>query len=107
MAGGRWPVGFGRRLLEARAFYATVALATLVGMAVGFGTVDPIQALYGSAVVNGIVAVPVMAVMMLAGARADIMGAFAVRGPLKFIGWTATVLMLLAVVAMLTTGVLG
>ncbi len=71
----RWPVGFGRRLLEARAFYGTVALATLVGMAVSLGAVDPIRALYWSAVVNGVIAVPVMAVMMLAAARADIMGA--------------------------------
>ncbi|MER2265308.1 NRAMP family divalent metal transporter [Methylobacterium oxalidis] len=102
----RWPVGFGRRILEARAFYGTVALATLVGMIISLGAVDPIRALYWSAVVNGVIAVPVMAVMMLAAARLDIMGAFAVRGPLKLLGWTATVLMLLAVVAMIGTAAL-
>jgi len=101
----RWPVGFGRRLLEARAFYSTVALATLVGMAVSLGAVDPIRALYGSAVVNGVIAVPVMAVMMLAAARVDIMGAFAVRGWLKLLGWVATACMLLAVLAMVATAV--
>ena len=96
----RWPVGFGRRVLEARAFYATVAAATLVGMAVSLGAVDPIRALYWSAVVNGVVAVPIMAVMMLTAARTDVMGAFAVRGPLRALGWTATGLMLVAVLAM-------
>lgn len=96
----RWPVGFGRRTLEARAFYATVAAATLVGMAVSLGAMDPIRALYWSAVVNGIVAVPIMTVMMLTVARTDVMGTFAVRGPLLGLGWTATGLMLLAVLAM-------
>jgi Mn2+/Fe2+ NRAMP family transporter len=102
----RWPVGFGRRLLEARAFYGTVALATLVGMVISLGAVDPIRALYWSAVVNGVIAVPVMAVMMLAAARTDVMGAFAVRGPLRLLGWLATACMLLAVLAMLGTAAL-
>jgi Mn2+/Fe2+ NRAMP family transporter len=102
----RWPVGFGRRLLEARAFYGTVALATLVGMIISLGAVDPIRALYWSAVVNGVIAVPVMAVMMLAAARSDVMGSFAVRGPLKLLGWAATACMLLAVAAMFGTAVL-
>ena len=102
----RWPVGFGRRILEARAFYGTVALATLVGMVISLGAVDPIRALYWSAVVNGVIAVPVMAVMMLAAARSDVMGAFAVRGPLKLLGWATTACMLLAVLAMFGTAVL-
>ncbi|MFC6790941.1 NRAMP family divalent metal transporter [Methylobacterium komagatae] len=99
----RWPVGFDRRPLEARAFYGMVALATLTGMIISLGAVDPIKALYWSAVVNGVIAVPVMAVMMLAAARSDIMGAFAVRGWLLRLGWIATACMLLAVIAMLAT----
>ncbi len=50
--------------------------------------------------VNGVVAVPIMAVMMRIAARADIMGTFAIRGPLRALGWTATALMLGAVLAM-------
>ncbi|SFK89478.1 Natural resistance-associated macrophage protein [Methylorubrum salsuginis] len=96
----RWPVGFGRRVREARAIYATVALATGIGMAVSLGAIDPIRALYWSAVVNGVVAVPIMAVMMRIAAQADIMGAFAIRGPLRALGWTATTLMLGTVLAM-------
>lgn len=103
----RWPVGFDRRPLEARAFYGMVALATLTGMVISLGAVDPIKALYGSAVVNGVIAVPVMAVMMLAAARSDIMGAFAVRGWLLRLGWIATACMLLAVIAMLATTLLS
>jgi Mn2+/Fe2+ NRAMP family transporter len=72
-------------------------------MIISLGAVDPIQALYWSAVVNGVIAVPVMAVMMLAAARIDIMGAFAVRGPLRVLGWTATACMLLTVLAMLAS----
>lgn len=83
-----------------------MALATLVGMVISLGAVDPIRALYWSAVVNGVIAVPVMAVMMLAAARTDIMGAFAVRGSLRLLGWVATACMLLAVFAMLTTAAL-
>ncbi|KQU19041.1 iron transporter [Methylobacterium sp. Leaf94] len=101
-----WPVGFGRHLLEARAFYGTVALATLVGMIISLGAVDPIRALYWSAVVNGVIAVPIMAVMMLAASRTDIMGAFAVRGPLRWLGWAATACMMLTVAAMLISAVL-
>ena len=56
--------------------------------------------------VNGVIAVPVMAVMMLAAARSDIMGAFAVRGPVKVLGWAATACMLVAVLAMLVTAAL-
>ena len=65
----KWPVGLARQPMEARAFYATVALATLVGMILNFTPVNPIQALYWSAVTNGVVAVPVMIVMMLMSAE--------------------------------------
>ena len=92
--------------LVGMAFSNLVALATLVGMVISLGAVDPIRALYWSAVVNGVIAVPVMAVMMLAAARTDIMGAFAVRGSLRLLGWVATACMLLAVFAMLTTAAL-
>src|SRR4051812_28802579 len=76
----RWPVGFSRRWQEAKAFYGTVALATLVGMILNFTDINPIKALYWSAVINGVVAVPVMATMMLIAARGDILGPFAI-GP--------------------------
>jgi NRAMP (natural resistance-associated macrophage protein)-like metal ion transporter len=99
----RWPTGFSRNWQEAKAFYATVAIATLVGMVMNFSGIDAIKALYWSAVLNGIVAVPVMATMMLMAARSDIMGRFAIAGVLKWLGWLATAVMAAAVVAMLAT----
>ena len=99
-ASGRWPA---RQPMEARAFYATVALATLVGMILNFTPVNPIRALYWSAVINGVVAVPVMIVMMLMSAEPKVMGPFVVTGWLKAFGWVAAGIMTAAVIAMLAT----
>lgn len=100
----RWPVGFSRRVQEAKAFYGVVGLATLVGMLISLmPNVDPVQALFWSAVLNGVVAVPVMAVMMRLAARTDVMGPFAVTGWLKGLGWLATLVMALAAVGMIIT----
>ena len=62
--------------------------------------IDPIEALYWAAVVNGVVAVPVMTMMMLMANRRDIMGRFTLSAPLKWLGWLATLLMGAAVAAM-------
>lgn len=101
--GRKWPVGLARQPMEAKAFYATIVVATLVGMIMNFTPVNPIKALYWSAVINGIVSVPVMATMMLITARQKIMGDFVVTGWLKALGWTATAVMAFAVIAMLAT----
>jgi NRAMP (natural resistance-associated macrophage protein)-like metal ion transporter len=99
----RWPTGLGRRPKEAQAFYATLVVATLVGMAMNFMPIDPIAALFWSAVINGVVAVPVMAVMMLIVMRRDIMGAFVVGGTLRMLGWITTAFMGVVAVAMVAT----
>jgi NRAMP (natural resistance-associated macrophage protein)-like metal ion transporter len=100
-----WPVGFTRKMQEAKAFYATIAIATLIGMGINFTSINPIKALYWSAVLNGVVAVPVMFVMMKIACRADIMGRFAAQGWLRALGWIATAVMLLISVAMLITSI--
>ena len=99
----RWPIGLGLRLLEARGFYAILSIATLLGVAIDFTPIDPIKALFWSAVINGVIAVPIMAVMMLMAARGDIMGPFTATRRLKVLGWLATVAMAAAVVAMFAT----
>jgi len=96
----KWPVGFSRRWQEAKAFYATVALATLVGMVINFTEIDPIKALYWSAVINGVSAAPVLVTMMLIARRRDIMGAFIIGPTLTVLGWAATLLMAMTIVAM-------
>jgi NRAMP (natural resistance-associated macrophage protein)-like metal ion transporter len=99
----RWPMGLARLPLEAKAFYATIALATLVGVAINFVAIDPIKALFWTAVINGVIAVPVMVVMMLMTAKREVMGAFTLPRPLAFFGWLTTAVMGVTVLAMLWT----
>jgi NRAMP (natural resistance-associated macrophage protein)-like metal ion transporter len=100
-----WPVGFTRKMQEAKAFYATIAVATLIGMVINFTSINPIKALYWSAVLNGVVAVPVMFVMMKIVCRPDIMGKFAAKGWLRALGWMATAVMLEISVGMVVTSI--
>lgn len=96
----RWPVGLDRRPRRAKAFYGTIVAATAIGALMNFTPINPIKALYWAAVINGIVAVPVMAVMMMLSTKSAIMGPFTVHGPLRFFGWLATAAMALAALAM-------
>ncbi|MCG2585077.1 NRAMP family divalent metal transporter [Massilia sp. TS11] len=96
----RWREGLERRPAEAKGFYAIISLATLGGIAIGFLPLDPIQALYWSAVLNGVIAVPVMAIMMLMASNKAVMGRFAIPSWLRWLGWTATLAMASAVFAM-------
>jgi NRAMP (natural resistance-associated macrophage protein)-like metal ion transporter len=98
-----WPIGLGRTLTHAKGFYTIVSVATLLGVALNFSALDPIKALFWSAVINGVIAVPIMAVMMLMGNRRDIMGIFVVTRELRILGWLATGVMALAVIAMFAT----
>src|SRR5439155_2338461 len=88
-----WPIGLARLPLQAKAFYATVTLATLLGMGINFTTIDPIKALFWSAVVNGVIAVPLMVVMMIITMRPEIMGRLVLPRPLWAMGWLATAVM--------------
>lgn len=99
----RWPVGLARKPREAKAFYGTLVVATLLGAALNFSPVPPIQALYWAATLNGIVAVPVLVIMMLLSARRDVMGEFTVGGGLKALGWLTTLLMAASVIALAAT----
>ena len=96
----RWPVGLAKRAGRARGFYLTIAIATAVGAAMNFSPIDPIKALFWSAVINGIVAAPVMAVMMLMTRRRDIMGQFVLPPTLLVLGWIGTAVMAATVVAL-------
>jgi NRAMP (natural resistance-associated macrophage protein)-like metal ion transporter len=97
----QWKGGLDSKLWEAREFYAIVALATIGGTALNFTGIDPIKALFWSAVINGVIAVPIMVVMMLLAANPEVMGTFAVRSRLSRLGWLATFIMGVAVVIML------
>ena len=99
----QWRIGLGQKLLQARGFYAIVSIATLLGVALNFTPIDPIKALFWSSVINGVVAVPIMAVMMLMAMRSDIMGPFVITRRLKVLGWFATAIMAIMVLAMFVT----
>jgi NRAMP (natural resistance-associated macrophage protein)-like metal ion transporter len=99
----KWPIGLARKPLQARAFYATIVIAILSGIAITFSPLDPIKALFWSAVINGVVSAPVMAMMMLIGSNPKIMKGFAISGALKYIGWVATGVMAAASIGMVVT----
>jgi NRAMP (natural resistance-associated macrophage protein)-like metal ion transporter len=98
--GRKWPVGLARKPKEAVAFYAVLALSAAIGIALNFTRINPISALYWSAVINGVLAVPVMVLLMVMSRRNDVMGRFAIQGPLYGLGWLSTVAMALSVVGM-------
>jgi NRAMP (natural resistance-associated macrophage protein)-like metal ion transporter len=98
--GLQWPVGLARKPKEATAFYGVLALSAGIGIALNFTSINPISALYWSAVVNGVLAVPVMVLLMFMARRKDVMDRFVITGPLYWLGWLSTAAMLLSVLAM-------
>ncbi len=101
----KWRIGLGLPLLEARGFYAILSAATLLGVGMNLSAIDPIRALIWSAVINGVISVPIMCVMMLMAVRPEIMGQFVVTRRLKWLGWLATGAMAAAVLTMLATAI--
>jgi Mn2+/Fe2+ NRAMP family transporter len=104
MAGAfKWKNSLERTPMKAKQFYGIIAVSTLIGIALGFTAIDPVKALYWSAVLNGVISVPIMVVMMLMAVRPEIMGQFVITTRLKVMGWLATLVMAAAVAAMLLT----
>jgi len=98
-----WPTGLGRLPADAKAFYGTICVATLIGVFINFIDLDPIKALFWAAVINGVVAVPLMAVIMIMATRKRVMGSFTLPRPLWAMGWLSTAAMAMAVVVMFAT----
>jgi NRAMP (natural resistance-associated macrophage protein)-like metal ion transporter len=95
-----WRTGLDYKPYQARGFYITIAISTVVGALINFVGLDPIKALFYAAVINGVVAVPLMVVIMLMGARRDVMGDFTLPPILSTVGWACTVTMAIAVAVM-------
>jgi len=98
-----WRVGLARRPARAKAFYVVIAAMTAIGVGLNLTPVDPVKALYWSAVLNGVVAVPVMIAMMRLSTRSDIMGRFTPPPALRIIGWIAAGVMMVTVAATIVT----
>jgi NRAMP (natural resistance-associated macrophage protein)-like metal ion transporter len=95
-----WRTGLERPLAEARPFYIVIAIAIVLGIAVDFSPLDPIKALIWSAVLNGVIVVPIMAAMMVVAGRRKIMGDFVAALWQRMLGWAATAIMAAAAIAM-------
>jgi NRAMP (natural resistance-associated macrophage protein)-like metal ion transporter len=98
-----WPTGLSRRPKDAKAFYGTIAVATLIGVSINFVHLDPIKALFWAAVINGVVAVPLMVVIMIMARQKRVMGPFTIPLPLAMMGWLSTGAMAAAVAGMFAT----
>jgi NRAMP (natural resistance-associated macrophage protein)-like metal ion transporter len=98
-----WHVGLARKPRRAKAFYGAIAIAGLIGIGLNLVHLDPIKALFWSAVINGVTAVPIMAMIMLLASHKTCMGAFSIRTRLKVAGWLATAVMAAAAVGMFAT----
>jgi NRAMP (natural resistance-associated macrophage protein)-like metal ion transporter len=97
----RWPIGLGLTLAEARGFYAILTASTVLGVLIDLSGIDSIKALLWAAIINGVVSVPIMAILMVLASDPKTMGGLVVGRRLKRLGWLATVVMGMAVTAML------
>ncbi len=99
----QWKGSLDAKPQAAGKFYLIITISTLIGIALGFTRMDPMKGLFWSAVINGVVSVPMMFLMMRMAVRRDIMGQFVLRPRLKILGWLATLVMLIAVAMMFCT----
>ncbi|MGE5402856.1 MAG: Nramp family divalent metal transporter [Ignavibacteriales bacterium] len=99
----KWKIGLEQKPRNAKNFYGVLAVATMLGLALDFTPINPIKALFWSAVVNGVIAVPVMIIMMIMSSSAKVMGNFTISVGLKLVGWISTIAMLLASIGLFLT----
>lgn len=98
-----WSFGLEKKFGDAKPFYIAIAASVLLGLALNFLPINPIRALVASAMINGIIAVPVMILMMLMATHAKVMGEFVLSFRLKILGWCATGVMLAAAIGLCMT----
>jgi NRAMP (natural resistance-associated macrophage protein)-like metal ion transporter len=91
-----WTASLQKKPKQAARFYFTIGVSTCIGIALTFAHINPMKALFWSAVINGIVAVPVMAIMMVLTHNRKIMGKFILPPYLRWVGWLATAVMFFA-----------
>lgn len=99
-----WKSGLERKPKNARGFYGVIAVSVLLGLVIQYSPITPMKALFWSAVINGVVAVPLMVVIILIASRKSVMGAFTASRPILALGWIGAAVMGLAAVLMLIPG---
>ena len=98
-----WSASLERQALQAKRFYGVLAAATLIGLSLDFTSIDPIKALFWAAVINGVLAGPVMVVIMLMATNPAVMSQFIISRRLRITGWLATAVMLIAAAGLFVT----
>jgi Mn2+/Fe2+ NRAMP family transporter len=99
-----WKSGLERKASDARGFYGVIAVSVLAGLVIQYSPISPMKALFWSAVINGVVAVPLMVVIILLVSRKAAMGAYTASRSLIILGWIATAVMGAAAVRMFIPG---
>jgi Mn2+/Fe2+ NRAMP family transporter len=99
-----WNWGLERQASDARGFYSIIAVSVLAGLVIQYSPISPMKALFWSAVINGVVAVPLMVVIILLVSKKAVMGEFTATRPIVFLGWIATIVMGAAAVRMFIPG---
>ena len=95
-----WPWGLERRASDARGFYGVIAVSVLLALLIQYSPISPMKALFWSAVINGVVAVPLMAVIILLASNRAVMGQFTAGMPIRILCWIATGVMGTAAIRM-------
>jgi Mn2+/Fe2+ NRAMP family transporter len=99
-----WREGLERAPASARGFYAVISVSVLAGLGIQYSPIGPMKALFWSAVINGVVAVPMMVVIIILASKKSVMGSFTVRRPIVILGWIATAVMGAAAIRMFIPG---
>jgi NRAMP (natural resistance-associated macrophage protein)-like metal ion transporter len=99
-----WASGLERKATDARGFYGVIAVSVLAGLVIQYLPISPMKALFWSAIINGIVAVPLMVVIILLVSKKSVMGKFTAGRPIIVLGWITTAVMGLAAIRMLIPG---
>ena len=95
-----WKWGLERKALDARGFYGVIAVSVLAGLSIQYSPINPMKALFWSAVINGLVAVPLIVVIILLASRKSVMGIFTASKPIVVLGWITAGVMATAGVLM-------
>ncbi len=99
-----WTWGLERKATDARGFYGVIAVSVLAGLVIQYSPISPMKALFWSAVINGVVAVPLMVVIIILVSKKSVMGAYTASRTLRILGWIATAVMGAAAVRMIIPG---
>lgn len=86
-----WKSGLELKAVDARGFYGIIAVSMLAGLIIQYSPINPMKALFWSAVINGVVAVPLMVVIILLASKKSVMGACTASRPVVVLAWIATV----------------